>query len=764
MKSNLWAKGSVFTSFMVCCVVLALLSSSLATEYWVTATGMAPKNASDSNPQPTAEINLGLFKGQTVKNNLAGAQQFTLTLVCQKNESLCMYSCGKTAEDRADDIADLLYNNGGSFKPGISCDTKTLSTSRPAASGGGGLLFSVSRSLALLPEQIVSSVADVPQSEPEFMSYGLWLSTIVMLGAAIAFTLVAAMFAILNTATTPVETIFGVIGLYVWNAIAMVFELLALSLWGAQFHQHLQHSVLWRDELTQQWTTDGMANLGYSYWLVFVAMFLHAVNMGVLWFGTHQRKPKTYRSYRRRWVVLFVIVVTQVTNGAAWLSFSPVANYAAHYYGTSIDNINWQMTQFMIVQLLVTPFIMWAVDHWSFRWVVVIGAVLNGVGMAIKGLSTWDLVTPADLRFTITMVGSVLAAIAQPFTLVIPTRYSQAWHPQSERTVSTTLSSLANPIGCMLGISVTPLYVKSSADVPLINTVWAIPAIVAALTAIAGVTMSHPPTPPSPSAAERRAPEPLLRTLRALCASRPLVILSICFGPAIGAMNGVATLLGQMLCTTGYSTGFVGVCGALLFGCGIPGAILLGLIATKTGRAVETAKVSYSLTAVFLIMFCQAARYPDLEWLVGLSIGLVGLVGVGTYPLVIELGVEATYPIDQTYSNSLIFIPGSLVGAALVVLGTVMGRPVSEAARQYEVCSVDGAAGAVEPLDYTNYYMLMTSLLSVSVIAFTLLFDTPYHRTARDQADGNRSETVSVAPADATASLDDRGTEQAPEV
>ena len=52
------------------------------------------------------------------------------------------------------------------------------------------------------------------------MNYGLWLSTIIMLGGAIAFTLVAAMFAILNTATTPVETIFGVLGLYVWNAIA----------------------------------------------------------------------------------------------------------------------------------------------------------------------------------------------------------------------------------------------------------------------------------------------------------------------------------------------------------------------------------------------------------------------------------------------------------------------------------------------------------------------------------------------------------------
>ena len=38
---------------------------------------------------------------------------------------------------------------------------------------------------------------------------------------------------------------------------------------------------------------------------------------------------------------------------------------------------------------------------------MVIGAVLNGLGMAIKGVSTWDLVTPADLRYTVTMIGSV---------------------------------------------------------------------------------------------------------------------------------------------------------------------------------------------------------------------------------------------------------------------------------------------------------------------------------------------------------------------
>ncbi|XP_037091940.1 clarin-3-like isoform X2 [Pollicipes pollicipes] len=124
------------------------------------------------------------------------------------------------------------------------------------------------------------------------MVYGLWIATIVMMGAAIVFVLVAAMFAILNTATNPVETLTGVVGLYVWNGIAMFFEFLVLVLWGVQFHQHLRHNMLWRDEIEQAWSTEGMASLGYSYWLVFVAMILHAVNMAILWFGTHQKRPK----------------------------------------------------------------------------------------------------------------------------------------------------------------------------------------------------------------------------------------------------------------------------------------------------------------------------------------------------------------------------------------------------------------------------------------------------------------------------------------
>ena len=80
MKPSLWAKGAIFATFIGCCVVLALLSSSLATENWVTATGVRENNSY------TAEINLGLFKGLSVKRNLQGGREFTVK--CESNPVL----------------------------------------------------------------------------------------------------------------------------------------------------------------------------------------------------------------------------------------------------------------------------------------------------------------------------------------------------------------------------------------------------------------------------------------------------------------------------------------------------------------------------------------------------------------------------------------------------------------------------------------------------------------------------------------------------
>lgn len=64
------------------------------------------------------------------------------------------------------------------------------------------------------------SVIEMLNSDSNFMSYGLWVTTIGCVCTAILFAVFSAVFALINTATTPVEAITGIPGLYLWNACA----------------------------------------------------------------------------------------------------------------------------------------------------------------------------------------------------------------------------------------------------------------------------------------------------------------------------------------------------------------------------------------------------------------------------------------------------------------------------------------------------------------------------------------------------------------
>ena len=61
---------------------------------------------------------------------------------------------------------------------------------------------------------------DLLTNDRGFMIYGLWVGTVTCIAFGILFGSVAAIFAIINTSITPIESITGVAGLYIWNFIA----------------------------------------------------------------------------------------------------------------------------------------------------------------------------------------------------------------------------------------------------------------------------------------------------------------------------------------------------------------------------------------------------------------------------------------------------------------------------------------------------------------------------------------------------------------
>lgn len=58
------------------------------------------------------------------------------------------------------------------------------------------------------------------RTDREFLLYGLWVATIACLAGALLFAGLSAVFAVVNTATTPIGTATGVPGLYLWNSLA----------------------------------------------------------------------------------------------------------------------------------------------------------------------------------------------------------------------------------------------------------------------------------------------------------------------------------------------------------------------------------------------------------------------------------------------------------------------------------------------------------------------------------------------------------------
>ncbi|PNF35163.1 hypothetical protein B7P43_G08768 [Cryptotermes secundus] len=136
------------------------------------------------------------------------------------------------------------------------------------------------------------NVIELMQTDREFLLYGLWVAAIACLGGALLFASLSALFAVVNTATTPIGTATGVPGLYLWNSLAMLLNLCAVGLWAVQFHRKLQYNVMSREDRDNQWSSANMAHYGYSFWFVVGAVILHFLNITAIYIGTREAREK----------------------------------------------------------------------------------------------------------------------------------------------------------------------------------------------------------------------------------------------------------------------------------------------------------------------------------------------------------------------------------------------------------------------------------------------------------------------------------------
>lgn len=134
------------------------------------------------------------------------------------------------------------------------------------------------------------SIPQMLRQDPTVMSWGLWIGTLTATSAALVTAAFAALLAVLNTATSPRSKILSVPGVYFINILTLIMCITSVGTWLAQYYTRLYVNVLPKEDIDNMWTSEGSAELGYSFWLVVSAGVVHLISIALVGWGSGREK------------------------------------------------------------------------------------------------------------------------------------------------------------------------------------------------------------------------------------------------------------------------------------------------------------------------------------------------------------------------------------------------------------------------------------------------------------------------------------------
>ena len=72
---------------------------------------------------------------------------------------------------------------------------------------------------------------------------------------------------------------------------------------------------------------------------------------------------------------------------------------------------------------------------------LIVAGWLNGIGSLLRNVSTFDAI-PQESRYTVCLIGQILASCAQPFVMFAPTKMAALWFPSNQRATANMLASM----------------------------------------------------------------------------------------------------------------------------------------------------------------------------------------------------------------------------------------------------------------------------------------------------------------------------------
>lgn len=421
----------------------------------------------------------------------------------------------------------------------------------------------------------------------------------------------------------------------------------------------------------------------------------------------------TPKVYPYRWVILLVFMLINVVVQIQWLAHAAVARPAEVFYEGQFDpssffNIDFLAMIYMLVFIVMSFPASYVIDTYGIRVGISIGTVLAGVAGLMKGMF-------AD-SFTAVVVAQVGLAIAQPFILNAVTAVSVRWFPLRERGMAAGFSALAQYLGIVIAMLVTPMLVGSDPTEPgygtgfesmLLTYGW-ITFAVAVVTLL--MIRENPPTPPSSETLQRHS---FVKGVKHILKLRDMRITLLLFFVGLGIFNAVSSMTDSIAENAGVqdSDGLIG--GLMLIG-GILGASILPILSDKfrKRKVFLVICIAGMVPGIFGLTFAgNLASDPETIYTISLAASFIlGFFIMSAGPLGFQYAAEVSHPAPESTSQGMLLWVGQVTGLIFV------------------------AGMSVESNRYLPAFMVSFAVLSLFCLAAVLLLrESPMIITEQDR-------------------------------
>jgi MFS family permease len=411
------------------------------------------------------------------------------------------------------------------------------------------------------------------------------------------------------------------------------------------------------------------------------------------------------QSYPRyRYIILSVFMFVTVAIEIQWLTHAAVVRPAELFYQgqfnpASFLNIDFLAMVYMVVFLVMSFPASYIIDTYGIRTGLSIGSILLGVFSMVKFIFAGS--------FTGVVIGQTGLAIAQPFILNAVTAVTARWFPLHQRGTAAGLLALAQYIGIMVAMLVTPALVGSKPDLPGYGTgfekmllIYGIISLVAALLCLI-IIRERPKNAPA-TGTERY---PFFKGLRHITSHRDMRLTMFLFLIGLGIFNAISSMTDSIAAEAGVedSDGLIG--GLMLIG-GIIGAIIIPALSDKfrKRKLFMVICIMGMVPAVAGLAFADVlAGDPDRIYTVSLiSSFILGFFVMSAGPIGFQYAAEVSHPAPESASQGILLWVGQLTGMVFV------------------------AGMSIQNNQYLGSFMISFSILTVlALVAVLLLRESP---------------------------------------